>query len=562
MLQLKKSAKWTVAPRASKDQWKCSVCSVVNSKADAECVACGGDNPDPAVAAKAGDTAADGRAGSSAGTSSVGFSFGAPTTGTATTTGAAPASGRFSFGGAATATASRSAVPVVGGVTLSAPPTTTAGTTTGFSFGTTATGTGAATGSTPASGGSRFGFPAAPTTAAPPAPISGSLTFNASPARAGTTAGFSFGAPTDGIATTTTDAAPASGEFSFGGAATPATTASAVPAFGGFIFNAPSTTATAAATGFSFGTSAKVLDTAKVTSPRFASSAPAASTTHPGAKAKLLTAAQYAEELGLDADDAEDIQEDLDSARKAWVQVMGSATKQYEVRARQEDAVDGEGEVDAVLSQLMTVLGATYSGEEYGVALKKVAGTSVLGLEAFTDWYLRWLYKNEDSDGNGDSTSDEEGGGEGKGSPAVSAGGWGNAMWTVGPGASEDQWKCPVSSSVLNSKADAKCVARGADPAVAKAPGYTGCTDNSASPAAHSSGTPAGVPATKPPASPFGAPGPEPTRSAPAFAGFGTAAPADGKAPAFSFQKSLKNIALAEKVPTYYAVCVLVNFRR
>jgi hypothetical protein len=179
------SAKWTVAPRASKDQWKCSVCSVVNSKADAECVACGGDNPDPAVAAKAGDTAADGRAGSSAGTSSVGFSFGALTTGTATTTGAAAASGGFSFGGAATATASRSAIPVVGSVTLNAPPTTTAGTTTGTSFGSTATGTAAATGAAPASGGFRFGFPAAGTTAAPPASTSGSFPFNTPSAGAG-----------------------------------------------------------------------------------------------------------------------------------------------------------------------------------------------------------------------------------------------------------------------------------------------------------------------------------------------------------------------------------------
>jgi hypothetical protein len=76
----------------------------------------------------------------------------------------------------------------------------------------------------------------------------------------------------------------------------------------------------------------------------------------------MLCAAQYAKELGLDADDAEDIQADLDSARKAWVQVLGSATKQYEVPARQEGTVDGEGEDDAALTELMTILGTTYNG--------------------------------------------------------------------------------------------------------------------------------------------------------------------------------------------------------
>jgi hypothetical protein len=128
-----------------------------------------------------------------------------------------------------------------------------------------------------------------------------------------------------------------------------------------------------------------------------------------GAQATILSAAQYAKELGLDADDSDDVQADLDSARKAWVQVLGSATKQYQVPARQEGAVDGEGEDDAVLSELMTILGTTYSGEEHGAALEEAAGGSALSLEAFTDWYMRWLYKNEDSteeDGSCDDYDD------------------------------------------------------------------------------------------------------------------------------------------------------------
>jgi hypothetical protein len=132
----------------------------------------------------------------------------------------------------------------------------------------------------------------------------------------------------------------------------------------------------------------------------------------------MLSAAQYAKELGMDADDAEDIQADLDSARKAWVQVLGSATKQYEIPARQEGAVDGEGEDDAVLGQLMTVLGTTYNGEEHGAALEEAAGGSTLSLEAFADWYVRWLYKNEDSIEEGNSSGGEEDdGGESKPAP-------------------------------------------------------------------------------------------------------------------------------------------------
>jgi hypothetical protein len=140
-------------------------------------------------------------------------------------------------------------------------------------------------------------------------------------------------------------------------------------------------------------------------------------------KARVLTAAQYVQELGFDAEDEEEVQADLDSAREAWVRVLGSATTQYDIPVRQKGAVDGEGEDDAVLSQLMTVLGTTYSGEEHGVALEKVAGGSALSLEAFTDWYVRWLYQNEDSDEDDciSSSGEEEGGGGGKGKPAVAA---------------------------------------------------------------------------------------------------------------------------------------------
>ena len=129
---------------------------------------------------------------------------------------------------------------------------------------------------------------------------------------------------------------------------------------------------------------------------------------------KLLSAAKYAEILDVEE---EDVQEELASAGKAWVSVVGSPGA-CDVSSERVSVRDGEEDDDSVLSRLMTALGTTYSSEEHGSALLKLATPSssssvdsnsqpqlLLSMSAFQDWYIQWLYKSDD-DGTG---SDDEG---------------------------------------------------------------------------------------------------------------------------------------------------------
>jgi hypothetical protein len=126
------SAYRLIKPEQREGQRRCTMCCVLGTKADAKCVACGGDKLNPALAAQATPTAAGGKAGPRAGISSVGFSFGTGTT-TATIV-ATPPAGGFSSGSAATPTSGTSAALRVG--TFNAP-ATAADTATRYSFGVT-----------------------------------------------------------------------------------------------------------------------------------------------------------------------------------------------------------------------------------------------------------------------------------------------------------------------------------------------------------------------------------------------------------------------------------------
>jgi hypothetical protein len=113
------SAYRLIKPEQREGQRRCTMCCVLGTKADAKCVACGGDNLNPALADQATSTAAGGKAGPRAGISSVGFSFGTGTT-TATIAATPPTAG-FSSGSAATPTSGTSAALRVG--TFNAPAT-------------------------------------------------------------------------------------------------------------------------------------------------------------------------------------------------------------------------------------------------------------------------------------------------------------------------------------------------------------------------------------------------------------------------------------------------------
>jgi len=233
------------------------------------------------------------------------------------------------------------------------------------------------------------------------------------------------------------------------------------------------------------------------------------------AAAILLSAKGYVKALSLEEDEEEEVADELQNARRIWEKVVGSSTKAYEISVAAavsgEAQVDGGDDEDVVLSELMTQLGTTYSEEEHGAALRKIAtpsssngnskgsssaaaATVSLSMEAFSDWYVRWLYGSSDSDagsegseGSQDDDADAEDKDKKKKKEEVtkidiktSTAGWGNAQWTVAPGASKDQWKCGV-CSVLNKNSDAKCVACCSDNPAAPAPSATSASGTTSS---------------------------------------------------------------------------------
>jgi hypothetical protein len=74
----------------------------------------------------------------------------------------------------------------------------------------------------------------------------------------------------------------------------------------------------------------------------------------------------------MEEDELEEVQGEMDNAKTAWVKVLSSATKQY-IAAPIDKQDEDEEEDDKTLSQLMPLLGTTYSEEEHDAALKKVA---------------------------------------------------------------------------------------------------------------------------------------------------------------------------------------------
>eukprot|EP01034_Spumella_vulgaris_P004239 gene4239-5408_t len=267
--------------------------------------------------------------------------------------------------------------------------------------------------------------PAAPAVSAVTAPVSA-------------TGGFTFGGPV--AASSTVSAAPTSSGFSFGGpvAAPAAASFSTGFSFGG-ASTAPVASSTAAATGgFSFGSAVASVSVV----------APAAATsTAVTAKSALPSAAEYAKDLDLDEDEAEDVQTEMDNARQAWTAVVGKSDSTM--------VASSECGEDGVFDRLMTRLGTTFSAEEHGeqlTALRSADGT--MASDVFVDWYVRWLYKSDGSDaGDEEEAEQQSASGDGKG--------WSNVKWSVAPvlsGASSDGgWKCS-SCSVMNGASQAVCV--------------------------------------------------------------------------------------------------------
>ena len=174
-------------------------------------------------------------------------------------------------------------------------------------------------------------------------------------------------------------------------------------------------------------------------------------------------AREYMRELELDDDVEEDIQQEMEIAKVAWSGIVsaangnmtvegalileermstvtdGSVNANANATVNDDDDDDNDDIDDDVLCQLVTALGTTYSEEEHGVTLRRLAcvvnGSDIsnkcsmgnvrdrreLTKEAFIGWYIRLLFddnnedeeddvnwRNEDEDEDEDKDTDDQ----------------------------------------------------------------------------------------------------------------------------------------------------------
>ena len=152
--------------------------------------------------------------------------------------------------------------------------------------------------------------------------------------------------------------------------------------------------------------------------------------------AEMADAAAYVESLGLDADMVEDVQEEIDNAQRAWAKVSGGG------------AAAGDA---AFYSALMGELGSAFDEAVSGELLALEKGS----LQAFTDWYVKWLFHEEELEDDDGGEGEEE-----TTSGATKEANWSQVKWSVQPVAKPVEgvsWQCST-CRIINQWKDAKCL--------------------------------------------------------------------------------------------------------
>jgi len=142
------------------------------------------------------------------------------------------------------------------------------------------------------------------------------------------------------------------------------------------------------------------------------------------------TAEDLATALGLDEDMIEDVQEEMANAAKAWGATPGSENKV------------------AFYSALLAALGSTYEESLAEELLSLEEGSQ----SAFTEWYIKWLFKEEE--GEDDASGDDEGAAPAEG------GNWSQVSWKVKPVSAPEEgvsWQC-TRCRIINEWKVAKCM--------------------------------------------------------------------------------------------------------
>eukprot|EP01035_Chromulina_nebulosa_P020665 gene20665-26793_t len=161
---------------------------------------------------------------------------------------------------------------------------------------------------------------------------------------------------------------------------------------------------------------------------------------------KLLSSEEYIKELKLDDDQLDDINEELETAEKAW----NSITNDKVI------IIDKDTDKHQLFSDLVIKLGTTYSSDDHGVELSSRINESYeLTKDAFIDWYIRWVFQSDDDfneDDNNINSND---------SKDVSKSGWTGISWSVAPTSTAitgETWKCS-NCRIINKWNDRKCLA-------------------------------------------------------------------------------------------------------
>ena len=386
--------------QATRDTWKCDICSVPNDLTATKCVAC--ETPKPGLAAEDDTTTALPETSTVSGSSigPGGFSFGGTSAG---------ASG-FSFGSAPTAT------------TPGAPKTEDGSKPSGFSFG----------GGAAPTGGFSFGSPS----------VSASATTNVAKAQGG----FSFGAAPMATSATTEEGeqkpAPTMAATKPTGAGNPGEK-KAADVFDSFDENKAGTLPLEVFEDMmdeiGEGIHGDELEAQKAL-------------VDPDGNKKVTRAAfiSWYSKLLTSADDdslSTVAREEREEEKRDAEELFGSL------------ATQGEGGKPAIkreqFQDLIEKFGTVYCEEEHSKTSEKlVKSDGMIYEDDFITWYMKWLFEDESSDEEEEDNDDGEEDITSVGGSPNSSKGWGNIFSNEGE---EDTWKCDI-CMVRNDKSATKCV--------------------------------------------------------------------------------------------------------
>jgi hypothetical protein len=110
----------------------------------------------------------------------------------------------------------------------------------------------------------------------------------------------------------------------------------------------------------------------------------------------------------------------------------------------------------------MINLGTTYCEEDHGVELKDLiqSNEDILSKDSFIDWYIRWVFKQDDD--LGDDNPEAEINNE---TDIPKSSGWSGVSWSVKPSleaVNGETWKC-LKCRIINPWSEGKCLACDSD---------------------------------------------------------------------------------------------------